>query len=58
MKSLICVVVAPGDFASDAVVKEFAMFARQGRIDVRRIRASARRVLELVMASPRFKASL
>lgn len=29
-----------------------------GRIDIRRIRASARRVLELVMASPRFKATL
>lgn len=48
----------PGDFGTDAVEKEFAMFARQGRIDIRRIRASARRVLELVMASPRFKATV
>ena len=49
----------PGDFtADDAVVKEFCMFARQGRIDIRRIRASAKRVLRLVMDSPRFRATL
>lgn len=51
-------IAMPGDFPSDVVVKEFEMFAKQGRIDLRRVRASARRVLELVMSSPRFKAEL
>ena len=51
-------IAMPGDFESDAVIKEFVMFAKQGRIDIRRIRASARRVLELVMSSPRFQATL
>ena len=47
----------PGDFKCE-VDKEFVMFAKQGRIDVRRIRASAKRVLALVMSSPRFQATL
>ena len=39
-------------------IDELVDFIKQGRIDVRRVRQSVRRVLELVMASPRFKATL
>ena len=39
-------------------LEELVDFVKQGRIDVRRFKLSVRRVLELVMASPRFKATV
>ena len=48
-----------GDSETDeGFFREFVEMIKQGRVDVRRVKASARRVLELVMESERFKATL